>query len=517
MLLDRPEREAGLSHAAEWVCCNMARVRVIGFRRRLRVEGPWRAVWARLVPAASFADRATEMSFRGELASAAISRLPAFAVLLVVVHVPLALRDVWASSRAVMTAEQSWERWLLAMHVSMVFVSCGYLFVLRWRLRARRRVRFAYSFLVFLLLWSAWLAGVDQLIDAGITVYMMIILSAALFITFDGAATAAAFLAAGLAFAGGQVTFQQDQALLFSNLVNGGGLTLTAWLFSRMLYQTKATAFVQRATITAQRRQLEAANGQLSATLHELTQLNGKLNRSVALLERERQRSDELLGAVLPSRIVDRLKRGEAHIADAHRDVLVLYADLAGFTRLGSELRAPELVELLDRLFSAYDGVVQRFGLEKIKTVGDAYLAAAGLQGPPPSGNGLFAAVADAALEIRAVTERFALEFQRPLAVRIGLARGDVVGGVLGKQRLLYDIWGDAVNVASRLEASAEPSEVLVTAPIAERLAMSHRLGPMQRRTLKGKGEVELCALLGRADGPDSGALSPTTGAVVRG
>ncbi len=125
------------------------------------------------------------------------------------------------------------------------------------------------------------------------------------------------------------------------------------------------------------------------------------------------------------------------------------------------------MVQLLDRLFSAYDGIVQRFGLEKIKTVGDAHVAAAGLQGVSPSDDQQFAAVADAALEIRSVTGQFARKFQRRLAVKIGLARGDVVSGVLGKQRLLYDIWGDAVNVASRLEASAEPGEVLVTAAIA--------------------------------------------------
>jgi class 3 adenylate cyclase len=254
--------------------------------------------------------------------------------------------------------------------------------------------------------------------------------------------------------------------LVFSQLVNGGAFTLACVLFSRMLYSTKARDFAQRRTIARQHAELEA----------------------------ERARTEGVLFSVLPSRIAERLRNGESPIADTHADVTILFADLAGFTHLAAELPAKEMVDLLNELFTRFDEVMAEHRLEKIKTVGDAYLAARGMNGAAPDD---VAAAANAGLALQRAVLAVARRRNRALSLRVGIARGVVMAGVLGHERLLYDVWGDAVNTASRLETAAAPGEVLVTDSLSALLSETHELGPVERRELKGKGEVETRAVLG--------------------
>jgi len=199
----------------------------------------------------------------------------------------------------------------------------------------------------------------------------------------------------------------------------------------------------------------------------------------------------ELLRSVLPPRIVERLSNGEHPIADRHERVAVLLGDLVGFTSIAARLPAAELVGRLGALFAEFDAAAERFGVDKIKTVGDAYLAAAGL---PGTRSDHVVAAADLALAMRAAVR----DAGDPWHVRIGLHRGPVVAGVIGSSKFVYDLWGDAVNVASRLETTAPTDQIQISETVAAELGNAYELQARGAIELKGKGSTETFLLVGR-------------------
>lgn len=210
-------------------------------------------------------------------------------------------------------------------------------------------------------------------------------------------------------------------------------------------------------------------------------------------LEIERARSHQLLLNVLPQRIIDRLNAGETLIADGHDDVTVLFSDIVGFTTISSETPPSELVSELNAMFSGFDAICDAVGVDKIKTVGDAYLAVGGLAGDGPAGE---VAIADAALRMVALAgDRAAAGGWR---IRIGIHAGPIVAGVVGTSKFAYDVWGDTVNTASRLETTSEPGRIHVSAELARRLRDEFVVERRGMVELKGKGEVETYWLTGR-------------------
>ena len=223
------------------------------------------------------------------------------------------------------------------------------------------------------------------------------------------------------------------------------------------------------------------------------------LTRLLNDLDQERARSQSLLRNVLPQRVIDRLDAGEERIADRHDDAAVLFGDLVDFTRISATLPPAELVEELNELFRGFDAICDAVGIEKIKTVGDAYLAVGGL-GPNGGGDAAARAVADAALQMLALVDAHPHE-RAAWRIRIGLHSGPIVAGVVGSSKFAYDVWGDTVNTASRLQSTSEPSRIQVSAEIAERLREAFAFEPRGSVALKGKGETETFWLLGRAEG----------------
>ncbi len=199
----------------------------------------------------------------------------------------------------------------------------------------------------------------------------------------------------------------------------------------------------------------------------------------------QRARADALLLNMLPPSIAVRLKQGEGTIADSFTDVTVLFADLVGFTAMSARLQPEELVEYLDAIFGEFDHVASRLGLEKIKTIGDAYMVAGGL--PLPSENAA-EAVAQLALEMNEIVKRRSEQTGEDLALRIGINSGPVVAGVIGRQKFLYDLWGDAVNVASRMESRGEPGRIQVTEATMLRLQDVFTFEARGEIEVKGKG-----------------------------
>jgi adenylate cyclase len=217
-------------------------------------------------------------------------------------------------------------------------------------------------------------------------------------------------------------------------------------------------------------------------------------------LDRERGRSEGLLRNVLPDSIADRLKERnpaaeDGHIAEAYREVTVVFADLVDFTQQSGRVRPTEIVSVLDDVFTRFDAIADRWGLEKIKTIGDAYMAVAGA--PRERADDIEAA-AETALAMREELRGLRWPSGDPMTVRIGLATGPAVAGVIGRRKFAYDLWGDTVNTAARLESNGVPGEIQVSEHAYQRLRDRYRFSEVHVVNLKGKGPTPARFLLGR-------------------
>jgi guanylate cyclase len=204
-------------------------------------------------------------------------------------------------------------------------------------------------------------------------------------------------------------------------------------------------------------------------------------------------RVEALLLNILPEEVAQRLQAEPYAIADHFDDASILFADVVDFTPLASRLDAREVVGMLDRLFTAFDELVDRYEVEKIKTIGDCYMVAAGIPRPRPDHAH---ALADLALEMKDCA-RTCLPGS-VLRLRIGISSGPVVAGVIGRRRFLYDLWGDTVNMASRMESHGTSDEIQITRPTRELLRDDFVTEPIGLVEVKGKGEVETWRLVSR-------------------
>lgn len=184
-------------------------------------------------------------------------------------------------------------------------------------------------------------------------------------------------------------------------------------------------------------------------------------------LQAEKQRSEELLLNILPRPIAERMRNGEETIADSFPEVTVLVADLVGFGILSAHLPPEQVVYLLNEIFSAFDSLVERHGLEKIKTVGDAYIVAAGIPCPRPDHA---EAMAKLAIQMQTEIQHFNKQYETAIQIRIGISTGPVVAGVIGRKKFAYDLWGEAIDLAGRLESLGEPGSIQVSESSYEQL-----------------------------------------------
>ncbi|MEC4991384.1 MAG: adenylate/guanylate cyclase domain-containing protein, partial [Oscillatoria sp. PMC 1068.18] len=219
-------------------------------------------------------------------------------------------------------------------------------------------------------------------------------------------------------------------------------------------------------------------------------------------LQLQQQKTEELLLNILPQPIAERLRNEQRTIADNFEGVTVLFADLAGFTEFSASTSSTELVEILNVIFSEFDGIAKDYGLEKIKTIGDAYMAVAGLPTPMEARVAAIAA-ADMALAMLTAIIQFNLETGHNFDLRIGLNSGSVIAGVIGVSKFAYDLWGDTVNVASRMESSGVAGKIQVTAATYELLQERYLFEPRGEISVKGKGEMTTYWLTGKLETGD--------------
>jgi adenylate cyclase len=231
-----------------------------------------------------------------------------------------------------------------------------------------------------------------------------------------------------------------------------------------------------------------------------LAQFVRQREEALVALRSEQDRAETLLLNILPRSIADRLKADAGTIADQFSAASILFADVVDFTPLSDRLEPAEVVGILDHLFTHFDLLAERYGVEKIKTIGDSYMAAAGVPAPWPDHA---RAMALMALDMRDAMRSADAVGHLGLELRIGISSGPVVAGVIGRKRFLYDLWGDAVNMASRMESHGSPGQIQVTRATYELLRDEFVLDTRGVLPIKGKGDVETWYLVARrADGP---------------
>jgi adenylate cyclase len=217
--------------------------------------------------------------------------------------------------------------------------------------------------------------------------------------------------------------------------------------------------------------------------------------RVLKALAIEQARSDKLLLNILPESIADRLKAESLSIADSHESVSIMFADLVNFTHISAGMPPSELVNLLNQVFSRFDQLTEKYGLEKIKTIGDAYMVVGGL---PNAREDHAQAVASMALEMQTALKEVAQKNQKELKMRIGINSGPVIAGVIGSSKFSYDLWGDTVNVASRMEHYAMADTIQVTEATYQLLKDEFVFKPLGPVAIKGRGEVVAYVLLSK-------------------
>lgn len=241
--------------------------------------------------------------------------------------------------------------------------------------------------------------------------------------------------------------------------------------------------------------ELLAANAIGMFTLYRLERLRRQDFHNLNRVAEERSRYHDLLVRILPASIAERMRGGEQHIADRFEEASVLFVDIVGFTRLSAELKPKEIVSLLERVFAAFDALVEKHGLEKIKTIGDAYLVTADL--PEPRADHA-EVIADFALDLQQTECNLSSPDGSRVEIRIGFHCGPLIAGVIGENRFLYDMWGDTVNVASRMESLGMPGKIQVSDEVHVILAEKFAFEPRGRIEVKGRGEMQTWWLIRR-------------------
>ena len=221
-----------------------------------------------------------------------------------------------------------------------------------------------------------------------------------------------------------------------------------------------------------------------------------KLRTTFNQLTEEQKKSEHLLLNILPETVANRLKEQPTTIAEAFGEVTVLFADIVGFTELSSRVSPQELVALLNRIFSAFDELAEKHGLEKIKTIGDAYMVVGGLPNPRKDHA---EAIIKMALDMQQAINKFNLETNSNCNIRIGINTGPVVAGVIGIKKFIYDLWGDTVNIASRMESHGIPGNIQISQSTYEQVKDifqdkfkdEYKLESRGLIDIKGKGEMQ--------------------------
>jgi class 3 adenylate cyclase len=273
--------------------------------------------------------------------------------------------------------------------------------------------------------------------------------------------------------------------------------SLAAWLVARQILKpinalVDAAEKVAAGDLTA--KVDWKSNDELGILADTFNSMTKSIREKTEIIEQKSRENEALLLNILPGEIANRLKNGEQEIADAFADVTVLFGDIVGFTALSSNTSAGSVVEMLNGLFSRFDELAQNLGIEKIKTIGDCYMAVCGMPKLSPDHAPRMARMA---LQMLEVTRTYGKTLGIDLALRIGINSGPVVAGVIGTTKFIYDLWGDTVNLASRMESTGVPGQIQVMRKVHDQLEDTFLFEYRGFVKVKGKGEIETWILKG--------------------
>jgi class 3 adenylate cyclase len=271
-----------------------------------------------------------------------------------------------------------------------------------------------------------------------------------------------------------------------SLLKQAAKLTRIGDVAQRKLINAKAELAAQSALIERANSELQEKNERLKESIEEINQLN-------LVLGKEQAKADSLLLNILPPDIAARLKEGEDKIADYFEEATVVFTDIVGFTNLASLVSATTIVKLLNTLFSRFDALLERYAVEKIKTIGDSYMLAAGI--PTPREDHAQQA-AEFAFAMHNELRRYVAETGYPISMRIGMHTGPVVAGIIGTRKFVYDLWGDTVNIASRMESHGFAGKIHCSETVYAKLLHRYRFEHRGAIDVKGKGKMDTYFLL---------------------
>jgi adenylate cyclase len=289
-------------------------------------------------------------------------------------------------------------------------------------------------------------------------------------------------------------------------IVAGFGVLTAHWISAPLLAINRATKAIAQGHLSQILNPKMANSQEVSELVQSFSVMAGQLKESFETLEQRvdertielatsQDRVEQLLLNMLPSPIVAELKKNNSSVPEYFEEATILFADIVDFTPLSAKLEPLALVELLNRIFCRFDDLAEQFKLEKIKTIGDAYMVAAGL---PLRRHDHAEAIADMALAMHEVMEDITLEDGTPCRIRVGINSGTVVAGVIGTKKFIYDLWGDSVNIASRMESHGEPGRVHVTEATYQRLKDKYELELRGMVQIKGKGMMTTYWLKGK-------------------
>jgi class 3 adenylate cyclase len=257
----------------------------------------------------------------------------------------------------------------------------------------------------------------------------------------------------------------------------------------------------------------------ISFFVRQRDRLQARLDDQYRLLQDEQEKSERLLLNILPGPIAERLKANQTTIADGFSDVTVMFADIINFTRLAEEMPPKFMVTLLNEVFSHFDQLAEKYGLEKIKTIGDAYMVAGGLEehherpGRQGGAREYCSAICGMAIEMRDYMEALSGVRRARLQIHVGIGTGPVVAGVIGMKKFIYDLWGDTVNIASRVTEQAGPSIILVDSTTYRRARNRYEFDGPSDIPVKGKGSLTVYRLVGQRPEAAVDTVLPQAGA----
>ncbi len=324
----------------------------------------------------------------------------------------------------------------------------------------------AVSFMTFLLLWSASLSTVDQMIHSMITVYVMTLFGIGVAFYVTGATSLLMYVVAHVFFLIGITHTQTDPNVLLGNYINGSALAIVAWVLSRLVFSARVREFLNAKTIERQKVEIEDA----------------------------KEKIESILKNILPESIVKQINGAGYPPPEYNPSTTIVFADFVSFYKIAETSDARDVLKILEEMFNAFDDQVRQHKLEKLKTIGDCYMFAGGLFTPD---NQLIDTV-EAAMSIREIVKKFSCDLKprtgHDWALRIGIHTGPAITGIIGSWRFIYDVWGPTVNIASRLEAASLPNKINVSHQVFEQLTRTggYSLEPRGALAIKNMDAVEM-------------------------